>query len=93
MTYKPQYYPGATSVAVNRRKHMSGDIEKLREISDEDLTAVLGHRSPGSDYPRLREISDEDLTAVLGHRSPGSDYPSTHPPLAEMGEYIRCKSR
>lgn len=51
MTYKPQYYPGATSVAVNRRKHMSGDIEKLREISDEDLTAVLGHRSPGSDYP------------------------------------------
>jgi len=51
MAYKPQYYPGATSVAANRRKHMSGDVEKLREISDEDLTAILGHRAPGSDYP------------------------------------------
>ncbi|NIA10445.1 MAG: methyl-coenzyme M reductase subunit gamma, partial [Nitrospiraceae bacterium] len=30
MAYKPQYYPGSSSVAVNRRKHMSGDIEKLR---------------------------------------------------------------
>jgi len=51
MAYKAQYYPGATSVGVNRRKHMSGKLEKLREISDEDLTAVLGHRAPGSDYP------------------------------------------
>ncbi|MGP8337892.1 MAG: coenzyme-B sulfoethylthiotransferase subunit gamma [Methanosarcinaceae archaeon] len=51
MAYKPQYYPGATSVAANRRKHMAGDLEKLREISDDDLTAVLGHRAPGSDYP------------------------------------------
>ena len=51
MAYKAQYYPGATSVAANRRKHMSGKLEKLREISDEDLTAVLGHRAPGSDYP------------------------------------------
>ena len=24
MAYEPQYYPGATSVAENRRKHMSG---------------------------------------------------------------------
>ncbi|WP_440953928.1 coenzyme-B sulfoethylthiotransferase subunit gamma [Methanosarcina sp. Mfa9] len=51
MAYEPQFYPGATSVGANRRKHMSGDLEKLREISDEDLTAVLGHRAPGSDYP------------------------------------------
>jgi methyl-coenzyme M reductase gamma subunit len=51
MAYKRQFYPGATSVAANRRKHMSGKLEKLREISDEDLTAVLGHRAPGSDYP------------------------------------------
>ena len=51
MVYKPQYYPGATSVGANRRKHMSGKLEKLREISDEDLTAILGHRTPGSDYP------------------------------------------
>lgn len=51
MAYEPQFYPGATSVGANRRKHMSGDLEKIREISDEDLTAVLGHRAPGSDYP------------------------------------------
>jgi len=51
MAYKRQFYPGATSVGANRRKHMSGKLEKLREISDEDLTAVLGHRAPGSDYP------------------------------------------
>jgi len=51
MAYERQYYPGSTSVAANRRKHMSGNLEKLREISDEDLTATLGHRAPGSDYP------------------------------------------
>ena len=51
MAYTRQFYPGATSVGENRRKHMSGKLEKLREISDEDLTAVLGHRAPGSDYP------------------------------------------
>ncbi|NLI63060.1 MAG: coenzyme-B sulfoethylthiotransferase subunit gamma [Methanosarcinaceae archaeon] len=51
MAYKPQYYPGTTSVAENRRKQMGHNLEKLREISDEDLTAILGHRAPGSDYP------------------------------------------
>jgi methyl-coenzyme M reductase gamma subunit len=30
---------------------MSGDLERLREMSDEDLTIVLGHRAAGSDYP------------------------------------------
>lgn len=51
MAYEPQFYPGNTIVAENRRKHMSGKLEKLREISDEDLTLILGHRAPGSDYP------------------------------------------
>lgn len=64
MAYTPQFYPGATSVAVNRRKHMSGKLEKLREVSDEDLTAVLGHRAPGSDYPSihppLKEMGEPD---------------------------------
>lgn len=64
MAYKPQYYPGNTSVAKNRRKHMSGDLEKLRDISDEDLTAILGHRAPGSDYPSthppLAEMGEPD---------------------------------
>jgi len=64
MAYKPQYYPGNTSVAKNRRKHMAGDLEKLRDISDEDLTAILGHRAPGSDYPSthppLAEMGEPD---------------------------------
>ena len=64
MAYKPQYYPGNTSVAKNRRKHMSNGIEKLRDISDEDLTATLGHRAPGSEYPSthppLSEMGEPD---------------------------------
>jgi methyl-coenzyme M reductase gamma subunit len=66
MAYKPQYYPGATSVAANRRKHMSGDVEKLREISDDDLVMVLGHRAPGSDYrsthPPLAEMGEPECS-------------------------------
>ena len=64
MAYKPQYYPGASHVAVNRRKHMSGDIEKLRTVADDDLVAVLGHRAPGADYPSthppLAEMGEPD---------------------------------
>lgn len=64
MAYEPQYYPAGTLVSQNRRRHMAGDIEKLREISDEDLTAVLGHRAPGSDYPSthppLAEMGEPD---------------------------------
>ncbi len=64
MTYKPQYYPGNTSVAKNRRKHMSNKIEKLRDISDDDLTAIMGHRASGSDYPSthppLSEMGEPD---------------------------------
>jgi len=66
MAYKPQYYPGNTSVARNRRKHISNKVEKLRDISDEDLTAILGHRAPGSDYPSthppLAEMGEPDCS-------------------------------
>jgi len=64
MAYTPQYYPGASHVAVNRRKHMSGDIEKLRTVSDDDMVAALGHRAPGADYPSihppLKEMGEPD---------------------------------
>jgi methyl-coenzyme M reductase gamma subunit len=64
MAYKPQYYPGSTSVAENRRNHMSNNVKKVRDISDEDLTACLGHRAPGSDYPSthppLAEMGEPD---------------------------------
>jgi len=64
MAYTPQYYPGSSHVAVNRRKHMSGDVEKLRTVSDDDLVAALGHRAPGADYPSthppLAEMGEPD---------------------------------
>jgi methyl-coenzyme M reductase gamma subunit len=77
MAYNAQFYPGATSVAANRRKHMSGKLEKLREISDEDLTALLGHRAPGSDYPSthppLAEIGEPaDSAREIVEATPGA---------------------
>lgn len=68
MVYKPQYYPGNTSVAKNRRRYMANraEINKLREISDEDLAAILGHRAPGYDYPSthppLAEIGEPNCS-------------------------------
>ena len=53
MAYKPQYGPGTSTVAENRRRQMNPDIEleKVREVTDEDVVLVLGHRAPGSAYP------------------------------------------
>ena len=53
MAYTPQYGPGTSNVAANRRKQMNPavELEKVREISDEDVVLVLGHRAPGSAYP------------------------------------------
>ena len=63
--YEPQYYPGTTLIAKNRRKFMTSDFKKpLRDMSDEDLTAILGHREPGTDYPSehppLAEMGEPD---------------------------------
>jgi len=64
MAYTPQYYPGSTSVGINRRKHMSGNLEKLRDIPEADVVAVMGHRAPGADYssthPPLKEMGEPD---------------------------------
>jgi len=64
MAYKPQFYPGSTSVGINRRKHMSGNLEKLRDIPEADVTAIMGHRAPGADYssthPPLKEMGEPD---------------------------------
>jgi len=53
MAYKPQYGPGSSIVAENRRKQMdpSKKLEKLRDISDEDVVLLMGHRAPGAAYP------------------------------------------
>ena len=62
--YKPQYYPGSTSVGINRRKHMSDNLEKLRDIPEADVVAIMGHRAPGADYssthPPLKEMGEPD---------------------------------
>ena len=44
-----QYYPGTSKVSENRRHFADPeqDLEKLREISDEDIVKILGHRAPG----------------------------------------------
>ncbi|MFA5394740.1 MAG: coenzyme-B sulfoethylthiotransferase subunit gamma [Methanogenium sp.] len=53
MAYKPQYGPGTSIVAENRRRQMNPKIklEKVRDVTDEDVVLILGHRAPGSAYP------------------------------------------
>ncbi len=53
MAYKPQYGPGTSIVADNRRRQMNPDVEleKIRDVTDEDVVLILGHRAPGSAYP------------------------------------------
>lgn len=61
-----QYYPGTSQVAENRRKFTNPDVELevLREISDEDVVKLLGHRAPGEEYksvhPPLDEMDEPD---------------------------------
>jgi methyl-coenzyme M reductase gamma subunit len=56
-----QYYPGTTKVAENRRKFSNPDaeLEKLREVSDEDVVNILGHRAPGEEYPSVHPPLEE----------------------------------
>ncbi|MDI6718080.1 MAG: coenzyme-B sulfoethylthiotransferase subunit gamma [Methanomicrobiales archaeon] len=53
MAYKPQYGPGQTKVAENRRNQMNPayKLKKMRDISDEDIVLLMGHRAPGAAYP------------------------------------------
>jgi methyl-coenzyme M reductase gamma subunit len=64
MKYTPQFYPGRTSVGINRRKHMSANLEMLRDIAEADVVMIMGHRAPGADYPSihppLKEMGEPD---------------------------------
>jgi methyl-coenzyme M reductase gamma subunit len=53
MAYKPQFGPGSSVVAENRRKYMNPGykLEKMRDLSDEDIVLLMGHRAPGAAYP------------------------------------------
>ena len=61
-----QYYPGTSQVAQNRRNFTDPEyeLEILREISDEDVVKLLGHRAPGEEYksvhPPLDEMDEPD---------------------------------
>ena len=61
-----QFYPGTSQVAQNRRNFTDPEyeLEILREISDEDVVKLLGHRAPGEEYksvhPPLDEMDEPD---------------------------------
>ena len=61
MTYNAQFAPGETKIAENRRKHMNPDhqLKTIREVSDEGLVRILGHRTPGEDYKKVHPPLDE----------------------------------
>jgi methyl-coenzyme M reductase gamma subunit len=53
MAFKPQYGPGTTKVAENRRNYMNPEykLQKVRDITDEDIVLLMGHRAHGAAYP------------------------------------------
>ena len=53
MAYKPQFCAGTTKIAENRRNFMNPayKLQKIRDISDEDVVLIMGHRAPGAVYP------------------------------------------
>ncbi len=53
MAYTPQYGPGKSIVAENRRKQMNPGVklEKIRDVTDEEIVLIMGHRAPGQAYP------------------------------------------
>ncbi len=62
----PQFWPGTSHVAENRRKYMdpSYTYEKLRDIAEEDVVRLLAHRAPGEEYksihPPLEEMEEPE---------------------------------
>jgi methyl-coenzyme M reductase gamma subunit len=59
--YKPQYYPGNSLPAKNRKKYLDPNykLQKLRTISDDDLVRIMGHRVPGQAYPSTHPPLEE----------------------------------
>ncbi len=79
MSYEIQYSPGETKIAENRRNHMDPDfdLKKIREIADEDIVKILGHRNPGEGYksvhPPLEEMDfEEDMMKEMVEPIPGA---------------------
>lgn len=64
----PQFTPGASLVGKNRRKFMDPKqkLQKLRDVAEEDVVRLLGHRAPGEAYksihPPLEEMEEPDCS-------------------------------
>ena len=61
INYEQQFYPGTEKVSARRRKLMDPErrLVKLREIPDDDIVQLLGHRAPGSLYSSVHPPLDE----------------------------------
>ncbi len=59
--FKRQFCPGSSDVAKNRRAFLDKNkpLGKVREIPDEDIVLLLGHRRPGQAYESLHPPLDE----------------------------------
>jgi len=53
--HAPQYGPGTSVVAENRRSQMNPGqkLSNMRHITDEDIVLLLGHRAIGARYPNV----------------------------------------
>ena len=64
--YRPQFCPGKTTVAKNRRNYLNPDyrLKKIRDLTDVDITKLLGFRAVGEVYksahPPLDETGEPD---------------------------------
>ncbi len=60
-TYEKQIYPGMGKVADRRRKILNPDkrLIKLRDLPDDAIVLLLGHRLPGSLYKSVHPPLDE----------------------------------
>ena len=76
MVYEAQYAPGETKIAENRRRHInpSHELEKMRNVADEDVVKLLGHKNPGEGYKTVCNKSswfiDGNCTLKLLMRNP-----------------------
>ncbi len=63
--WEPQFYPGFGFVADRRRKVVDRNrrLVKLRNIPDDDIVRLLGHRAPGGLYLSLHPPLDELMEA------------------------------
>ena len=61
--WEPQFYPGYGFVAERRRKVVDRNrrLVKLRNIPDDDIVRLLGHRAPGGLYLSLHPPLDGEI--------------------------------